>query len=189
MNARIFVGALTLLIGSVGCTTVQHIEELTPAGAVAPETVAAPPPYQTIRETTKLREYKSARTASAKTAAKTTGKALGYAGQTTLVNIRGASASPQKVRRGDAVTVKMEYTILAPANVKSLDVSEVWLLEKDGTEVTRTEPRKETREPGGWQSQASIPVPADAPLGTYVIKSRVESSAGPQETVAYFVVE
>jgi hypothetical protein len=175
---------LVVAVTTLAACTSTVVEERTPHGRVAQETVGTPPAPVLLRNVM-IREQPARRTAST---AKVT-KALGYHSHQTLVHIRGTKVAPDRVRPGEDVSFTMEYAILAPSDVKSFEVRESWMLEKDGVEVTRTTPNTAQRAPGGWQSAASVTLPQDAPPGTYMVRSLVDSSVGRQEDLAYFIVE
>jgi len=133
----------------------------------------------------KLVQYQSERTKSAKEEA----KALGYRpSDGTLVKLRGASVTPNKVQPGDRVALNMDYAVLAPPGTERVAVREIWTLLKDGETLASVPPKQEERVAGGWHSRASIDIPKEAGRGTYVVKNRIEAGDSYDEREATFTV-
>lgn len=136
--------------------------------------------------TVKLVQYYSQKTATEEQEAKT----YGYQpAQGTVVKIRGVSTDPSQVGPGQKVTFSTDYSVLAPPGTSAVAVQESWELSKDGAVVAKMPPKTEQREPAGWQSRASIDIPANATPGTYVVKTRVEAGTSYDERLAAFVVQ
>ena len=136
--------------------------------------------------TVKLVQYYSQKTATEEEEAKT----YGYQpAQGTVIKIRNASAAPAQVSPGQKVTFETDYSVLAPPGTSTVPVQESWELSKDGTLITKMPPKNEQREPAGWQSKASIDIPANATPGTYVVKTRVEAGTSYDERLAAFDVQ
>lgn len=134
----------------------------------------------------KLTQYYSQKTSTEEQEAKT----YGYQpSQGTIVKIRGANAAPAQVAPGQKVTFETDYSVLAPEGTSAVAVQESWELSKDGAVVAKMPPKTEQREPAGWQSKASIDIPANATPGTYVVKTRVEAGTSYDERLAAFVVQ
>lgn len=132
----------------------------------------------------KLAQYHSKRTRTAQQEA----QYLGWNGQGSMLNIRDASVTPATVQPGQSVNFAMDYAVLAPQGTSVVPVEETWVLEKDGKVLTTTQPLAQQREPGGWQTQASITVPPKATPGSYIVKNRVSAFGTQQERIAYFNV-
>jgi hypothetical protein len=113
---------------------------------------------------------------------------LGYEqSQGTLVRIRSANSAPAEVRPGDQVTLSTDYTVLAPAS-SQVPVKEGWELWKDNKALTKMPAKQAVRDPGGWDTRASIEIPQGATPGTYVVKHRVECGTSYDERNTFFVV-
>lgn len=136
--------------------------------------------------TVKLVQYHSERMRSAKDEA----KAFGYRpAEGTLVKIRGATVTPDRVEPGNTATFEMEYSVLAPSGTHSVPVEETWQLQKDGEVLSSVPSKKQDRSPGGWNAGADITIPKNAKKGTYVVKNRVEAADGYDERIAVFTVQ
>ncbi len=133
----------------------------------------------------KLTQYYAEKTRTAQEE----GQIVGYTeGQGTVIQIRGAKVSPDKVKAGDEITFETEYALLAPTSESTVAVEETWELWKDGKLVTKIPPKAETREPGGWRTQASIDAPTNIEPGTYVVKNRVQAGSSYDERISAFIV-
>lgn len=134
----------------------------------------------------KLTQYYSQKTRTEEEEART----YGYQpAEGTIVKIRSANAQPATVSPGQKVTFETDYSVLAPSGTSEVAVQESWELTKDGTTIAKMPPKTEQREPAGWQSKASIDIPANADPGTYLVKTRVEAGTSYDERLAAFVVQ
>lgn len=119
-----------------------------------------------------LVQYHARRTSSAAEES----QAYGYdPSQGPVVKVQNATVAPDRVRAGDRIDLAMDYAVLAPKNTPQVQVKEVWELWKDGKLVSGMPPKSMQREPGGWETRASINVPKNATPGTYVVRHRVET--------------
>jgi uncharacterized protein YfaS (alpha-2-macroglobulin family) len=92
------------------------------------------------------------------------------------VNIREGVASPSTIRPGESVDVNTRYSVFLPPSDSSVKVTETWTVKKDGKTLA-SQPSTITRAEGGWNSSGEIPIPSDAPAGTYVIEHRVQAGS------------
>jgi hypothetical protein len=89
------------------------------------------------------------------------------------VRIREARSEPDRVRRRENIEFVTDYAVLTPSGTDTVPVVESWELWKDSKLLTTLPPHPVQRKPGGWVSRAATLLPADAPVGTYVVKHRV----------------
>jgi hypothetical protein len=106
----------------------------------------------------------------------------------TQVKIRSGSNSPTRVRPGQPVNIITDYSVLLPPGKSSTVVSESWVLKQDGKTVTSLPTKTETRDEGGWKSQAEITIPQGTPPGTYVIEHKVKAGSSYDTDTSSFVV-
>jgi peptidoglycan hydrolase-like protein with peptidoglycan-binding domain len=100
--------------------------------------------------------------------------AIGYSkSQGTVLKVREASVTPTAAEAGKSIFSEMEYSVVGPES--ELEIAEEWQILKDGTLLTSTSPRMESRGSGGWRVSVSIGLPRGAKPGAYVIRSRVSA--------------
>jgi hypothetical protein len=58
--------------------------------------------------------------------------------------------------------------------VQGADVQESWALKKDGKVLANVPAQITHRPAGGWAAPAQIPIPKNAPSGTYVVEHKVQ---------------
>ena len=107
---------------------------------------------------------------------------------TTQVKIRKGSNSPRSVRAGQPVNIATDYSVMLPASASTALVTESWALKKDGKVVTHLPEKSTSRSAGGWEAQAEITIPPDAPPGTYVIEHSVKSGSSYDTDESTFVI-
>ncbi|MGR9014469.1 MAG: hypothetical protein ACU83U_12570 [Gammaproteobacteria bacterium] len=106
----------------------------------------------------------------------------------TEVKIRNATASPEMVRAGDTVKLTLDYSVMAPKEVQSVDVVESMVLKHDGKVLQTLSERPIHRPLGGGSSEVNFKVPAKMPPGTYVIEQKVTAGTSYDIRPAVFVV-
>jgi hypothetical protein len=106
----------------------------------------------------------------------------------TQVKIRKGKSAPKTVKAGDTVKLATDYSLMLPKGETTTTVKESWTLKKDGKIMANMEPQRNKREAGGWAADAEVPLPANAPPGTYVVVHRVEAGKSYDETESTFVV-
>lgn len=104
------------------------------------------------------------------------------------VKIRQGSSSPKTVRAGQSIDINTDYSVLLPSGRASTNVTETWVLKKDGQQVAKLPAKSSTRSAGGWAAQAEITVPSGIEPGTYVIEHRVKSGSSYDTDESTFVV-
>lgn len=115
-------------------------------------------------------------------------RALNYKeGSGLAVEINSFSVSPAEVKRGEAVTINVEYAI-AGADDKGIDVNERKDLWYDNREIAQLGSVKFTRENGIWESKTSFKVPDTAQVGKYKIKQSINGDGVNLQTVGFFKV-
>lgn len=104
------------------------------------------------------------------------------------VKIRKGTSNPDMVRPGESVKVAMDYSVTPPRNEKTTSVTESWELMKNGKKLTDLTMPNNNRSAGGWSANATIPIPKDAPSGTYVVKHKVQTGTSNDIDESTFVV-
>ena len=135
----------------------------------------------------KLNQYESRRVRSAQAEARMYG--LTKPVDSAQVKIRKGSASPKVVKAGSKVKLTTQYSVFLPKTASSVSVSEGWILKKDGEEVMTIPAEPTKRTAGGWEAGGSIPLPADAPPGTYVIEHFVKAGSSYDTDESTFTVK
>jgi hypothetical protein len=115
------------------------------------------------------------------------GGELGPDATAPVVHIRRV-VSPRQARPGGTVTVATDYSLSVPATIPSVEVTEGWVVKKDGKALKTLEPHREQRGAGGWYAEAEIELPADMPPGTYTVEHRVSAGGRTDVTTSTFVV-
>jgi len=113
----------------------------------------------------------------------------GYAPvSSTEVKIRNATASPERVRPGDALKIAMDYSVMAPKGILDVDVKESLILKHDGEVLKTLDERTVKRPLGGGSSEVDFTIPAKLAPGTYVIEQKVTAGTSYDARNAVFVV-
>ncbi len=107
---------------------------------------------------------------------------------TTQVKIQKGTSTPNMVKPGDSVKLFTDYSVQLPANMSSTPVSESWTLKKDGKVLAELPAQNNQRTSGGWNADATVPVPKDAAPGTYVIEHKVQAGNSYDTDESTFVV-
>ncbi len=106
----------------------------------------------------------------------------------TQVKINKGTSTPKMVRPGESVQLFTDYSIQLPANMNATPVSESWILKKDGKVLAELPPQNNQRTAGGWNADATVPIPTNAELGTYVIEHKVLAGSSYDTDESTFVV-
>ncbi|MDD1619862.1 MAG: hypothetical protein LUQ11_00160 [Methylococcaceae bacterium] len=107
---------------------------------------------------------------------------------TTQIKINKGTSTPNMVRPGDSVKLFTDYSVQLPTNMSSTPVSESWTLKKDGKVQADLQPQNSQRTSGGWNADATVPIPTNAELGTYVIEHKVLAGSSYDTDESTFVV-
>lgn len=107
---------------------------------------------------------------------------------TAQVKIHKGTSKPSPVRPGGSVKLFTDYSVQLPANTKAIQVAESWTLKKDGKVLAEMPAQTSQRSSGGWNADASIPIPKGANLGTYVIEHKVQAGDSYDTDESTFVV-
>ena len=108
---------------------------------------------------------------------------------TPQVKIRQGSSAPETVRAGGSVNISTDYSVLLPPGQSTANVTESWVLKKDGKLLYSLPAKTATRSAGGWEADGVISVPGNAPPGTYVIEHRVKAGSSYDVDQSNFVVK
>lgn len=106
----------------------------------------------------------------------------------TQIKINKGTSNPKMVKPGDSVLLFTDYSVQLPANMTSTQVSESWILKKDGNVLAELPPQNNLRTAGGWNADATIPIPTNAEPGTYVIEHKVLAGSSYDTDESTFVV-
>lgn len=106
----------------------------------------------------------------------------------TQVKINKGTSTPNLVRPGDSVKLFTDYSVQLPANMSTTPVSESWTLKKDGKVLAELPPQNNQRTSGGWNADATVPIPTNAELGTYVIEHKILAGNSYDTDESTFVV-
>lgn len=107
---------------------------------------------------------------------------------TTQVKINKGTSTPNMVKPGESVKLFTDYSVQLPADMSSTQVAESWILKKDGKVLADLPPQNNQRTSGGWNADATIPIPTNAELGTYVIEHKVLAGNSYDTDESTFVV-
>jgi len=108
---------------------------------------------------------------------------------TAAVKVRSATATPATIRPGSTILAKTDYSVVAPANQSTVSVTESWILKKDGKTLANAPLAPQERTTGGWQTSADVPIPAEAPTGTYILEHKVQTGTTYDTQISSFVVK
>jgi hypothetical protein len=114
-------------------------------------------------------------------------QAYQYRGQSNVVNIDQASATPTTVYPGQQVNLGMNYTVLTPSNAP-VSVTVVREVHYGGNTVGAPHQISMTNNNGTYSDTMDFTVPNNAPPGNYTVINRVMSDYGSAQKEAYFTV-
>lgn len=134
----------------------------------------------------KLNQYQATQVRSAQEDQQVFGLAKSV--NTTQIKINKGTSTPNMVRPGDSVRLFTDYSVQLPANIDTTPVSESWTLKKDGKVLASLPPQNSQRTSGGWNADATVPIPTNAELGTYVIEHKVMAGNSYDTDESTFVV-
>jgi hypothetical protein len=106
----------------------------------------------------------------------------------TSVVVRKSSATPQNVRPGQEVSVSTDYSVILPGGTSQAEVVESWVLTKDGKVLANLSQPPVQRSAGGYVAEAAIPIPANAPHGTYTVEHKVQAGTVSDSQSSVFYV-
>jgi serine/threonine protein kinase len=92
------------------------------------------------------------------------------------VKIQHASSTPEKVKVGDTVMIVTDYSVMAPAAIKQVEVEESWLLKKKGETrpILKFGPRHRSIS-GRDVVKFSTIVPPGTKPGAYIIEHKIQT--------------
>lgn len=106
----------------------------------------------------------------------------------TQIKINKGTSTPKTVRPGESVKLFTDYSVQLPANTGSTQVSESWILKKDGKVLAELPSQNNVRTAGGWNADATVPIPSNAEFGTYVIEHKVLAGSSYDTDESTFIV-
>jgi hypothetical protein len=136
--------------------------------------------------TVKVSQYRSSQVRSSQSDNRIYG--LTAPPDSTSVVVRKSSAAPQNVRPGQAVSVSTDYSVILPRGTSQADVVESWVLTKNGKVLANLSQPPVQRSAGGYVAEAEIPIPANAPHGTYVVEHKVQAGTVSDSQSSVFYV-
>jgi hypothetical protein len=107
---------------------------------------------------------------------------------TTQVKINKGTSKPNTVKPGDSVKLFTDYSVQLPNKQNTAPVSESWTLKKDGKVLAELPAQDNQRSSGGWNADATVPIPKNATPGTYVVEHKVASGNSYDTDESTFVV-
>jgi hypothetical protein len=105
-----------------------------------------------------------------------------------LVDVSGATATPNTVRAGQTVNMSMTYTILNPDNTPT-QVTLYREVRQNGQTVGQPNAVQVMNQNGTFQDRVAFTVPPNAGPGIYTVSNRVLSSYGSAERTSSFTVQ
>jgi len=106
--------------------------------------------------------------------------------QANLVRIESASAAPARVYPGDTVNLVATYTVLGPQGAE-MDVTEIREVRLKGE--LQGKPQVTVKRRGGtYESKVPLILPQDAPRGSYVVTTTIQSGQSSDTREARFSV-
>lgn len=106
--------------------------------------------------------------------------------QANLVRLESVKASPRSVRRGGTVDLMATYTVLGPQGA-TMDVIETREIRRGG-ELQGKPQITVQRQGGTFESKVPLNLPSDAPKGTYVVATTVQSGGSSDTRESTFEV-
>lgn len=104
------------------------------------------------------------------------------------VKIRRVRSSPKHARPGQSVRFATDYSLLVPRGRNDVPVDESWVLKKGGRRVWVSPTKKVERVSGGWDSDITIALPTNMPVGDYVVVHKVRAGNSYDESESTLIV-
>lgn len=115
-------------------------------------------------------------------------KSLAYKEGTGLVmEINDFTIAPTRVRRGESVTVRVQYAI-AGAKSGGVTVTEQQDLWYKDSRIVRLNTQKIIRDNGTWERTSSFKVPVTANYGEHGVKQSIISDGNKLQSIGFFTV-
>jgi hypothetical protein len=134
----------------------------------------------------KLVQYHAKRTSDAASE----NQVLGYReGDPVRIRMRDLTVAPTPVTPGSEATITMNYGLAGPANTQTRVSESIEIRDPSGKVVLAGTPREAERTPGGWQSPSGLPLPKNAPRGTYQVTAQVAAGSSHDEARTSFTVQ
>jgi hypothetical protein len=96
-------------------------------------------------------------------------------GEPARVRMRGINVRPDPAGPGSDTTIAMNYGVTGPRD-GAIPVREtIEIRDSRNKVIVPAQAIEQSRSPGGWESPRTLPLPRNAPAGTYQIFARVET--------------
>ena len=110
-------------------------------------------------------------------------------GDPARVKMRSVSVRPDPADPGSQATIAVSYGVTGPRD-GSIPVREtIEIRDPRNKVVVPAQPIEQSRSPGGWESPRTLPLPRNAPAGTYQIVARVDTGSSHDESQATLTVQ
>jgi hypothetical protein len=110
-------------------------------------------------------------------------------GDPARVKMRSLSVRPDPAGPGSQTTIALSYGVTGPRD-GSIPVREtIEIRDPRNKVVVPAQPIEQSRSPGGWESPRTLPLPRNAPAGTYQIVARVDTGTSHDESQATLTVQ
>lgn len=110
-------------------------------------------------------------------------------GDPARVKMRSVSVRPDPADPGSQTTIALSYGVTGPRD-GSIPVREtIEIRDPRNKVVVPAQPIEQSRSPGGWESPRTLPLPRNAPAGTYQIVARVDTGTSHDESQATLTVQ
>lgn len=105
-----------------------------------------------------------------------------------VIKIDRGTSMPSTIKAGEQVNILTKYAVVLPKDLPTVEVQETWILKKDGKNLVTLPAPAVQRASGGWETNATIPMPANAESGTYVIEHGIQSGTSYDKVESVFIV-
>jgi hypothetical protein len=110
-------------------------------------------------------------------------------GDPARVKMRGVYVRPDPAGPGSQTTIAMNYGVTGPRDGYVPVRETIEIRDPRNKVVVPAQPIEQSRSPGGWESPRTLPLPRNAPAGTYQIIARVDSGTSHDESQATLTVQ
>lgn len=104
-----------------------------------------------------------------------------------VVEFNSFSVSPQTVKRGEIVTIDMEYVVVGAA-IKGIEIHERRDLWFGGEKIVELESKEVKRKNGTWKNTTTFKVPVSAQIGKHKINQILSTDNNKLLASGYFTV-
>jgi hypothetical protein len=110
-------------------------------------------------------------------------------GQPTRVKMRTINVRPDPADPGSETTIAMSYGVTGPRNGAIAVRETIEIRDSRNKVIVPAQAIDQSRNPGGWESPRTLPLPRNARAGTYQIFARVEAGTSHDESQATLTVQ